>query len=247
MKKYYSLFILVIAALNTYGQKIPNEIPWPETVKQNRSDYRVKIYNNSYNFTVLFKNDIEANYFGKIKFDNKRGSYYLSSKEGDIYPTETKSIARINFLDTILGLPFKDKWLFEVVEGELSAYSVYAGNSDLYVNYVRKKGDSTLYLFDEEFLKTNFKSLIADDSLALARLKGSTRQIWNKRHVPYILLVGLLSVSILSPAESALQIASWLSLVPVPILIRVYLPLPNSPVQIIKFYNLNKELKGKKE
>lgn len=231
------LFILSFSVI-TDAQELSKEIPWESAYKKQLSEVKSVVKSNLYEFNVVYKNDFNARYIGKIEYSNQNHSYFLKCNEGDIYPSQTKYIYRIVDNDTVLGLSNESCWLFRIDSGEISTYSVFAGNADVYVNYIKKKEDSNLYLFDELFIRKGLPKLMSDDPDALRLYKKANRTLLFRRFGSITILAVLVTTISFAKKESAIEIASALSIPVLPIIPLFFYP--PTPPDIIRYYNSNK-------
>lgn len=243
--KSYKLFsltcvITILCIHFTWAQELKYEIPWK--VSYGKGFKPPKFKSSQYSFTVKYLNGISADYRGNISYDKAKNSYVLQTEVGNIYPHQTRYIYRILENDTIIGYRnYRNCWLFKVDSGEINTFSVFANNTDVSVNYVQKKGDTTLHLFTENFVNSGFISLISDDLETLEYYKAQSRIYFFRRKGPIIIFASLLTMAIILPEASAAQIVTALSIpaaTPIPLLF-----IPDTPCDIIRFYNLNNRAK----
>lgn len=108
--------------------------------------------NSRHLFTVAFKNNTTESFKSRMFYSRKTKKAYLKDGDKIIYPGETQSVSRaVGKRDTskITGYPNKDVWLFPVIKGGISCYSLYAEKSELYITHFQKQGDSVAYQFSK--------------------------------------------------------------------------------------------------
>lgn len=166
MKRINTLILVaILGTFSTYAQ-------YPYTNQSNSS----QLINNTYIFNVMYKDRSVIKVKSKIYYSRKHDTSYLKYKDEKIYPNQTIGISRDEGAATIAGYPHQNKWLFQVIRGNINCYSVYAEKYIEYITHVQKSDEEIFYkLSKADSCQIELYSMMNDNPEAQLKMDKSIR------------------------------------------------------------------------
>ena len=105
---------------------------------------------HAYVFKVLYKNGVEKEVTGRIRYSKEDSTFSLASKDEIIKASDTQYIYRVDKIsgDTLVGNTYGNSWLFPVISGKINGYSTYAEKSAGYLTHISQGSNSQFHSFD---------------------------------------------------------------------------------------------------
>ncbi|HMH33703.1 MAG TPA: hypothetical protein VK543_11775 [Puia sp.] len=194
MKRDISLVILTISFFISEVTLAQHYTPPPQPVNPNFMMYHMYYPNGGmvsmkHHFKITFKDGKDTIIYSKLNIDTTRDYFIMinkavgkkdSARQIRIYPSQTKSVSRIDIVtnEAYEGSPNDSCWIFPVIDGKMKAYSRSAENiaEDAYVQWIQVDNSEMITVADPKALPLFIMNARAYDLFAAKKYAKAVKK-----------------------------------------------------------------------